>query len=509
VSGLVRTVRAEWTKFRTVRGWMIGLLAAAGLTVGLGLLPGLQGSCGKQGPGSECRAPVGPDGVEVTDSFSFVNRPLTGDGSLTARVTSLTGRIPTTPDPSLPDGPMTTRAGLAPWAKAGLIIKATTRPGSAYAAVMATGDRGTRMQHNYLYDVAGSPGSVATTGPRWLRLTRAGDTITAAESRDGLQWTEVGAITLPDLPDTVYAGLFVTSPQHAEAISGTLGVSGAAGGPTEATATFDRVTVSGGGPNAPWASTVIGESGSRSAAEAIESNAEGFRVTGSGDIAPAVAGAAGAGTTVTQTLVGTFGGLIVVVALGVVFITTEYRRGLFRTTLSANPRRGQVLAAKSIVIGGASFVAGVVGAAVVVVLGQQLLKANGVYVLPATIGTQLRLIVGTGALLAVAAVLAVGLGVLVRRSAAAVMIAVVFIVFPYLLAMSVLPAGAGGWLLRVAPAAAFAVQQSTPAYPQVANLYTPASGYFPLAPWAGFAVLCGWATLALVVAALVVRRRDA
>jgi len=99
--------------------------------------------------------------------------------------------------------------------------------------------------------------------------------------------------------------------------------------------------------------------------------------------------------------------------------------------------------------------------------------------------------------------------VLVRRSAAAVMIAVVFIVFPYLLAMSVLPAGAGGWLLRVAPAAAFAVQQSTPAYPQVANLYTPASGYFPLVPWAGFAVLCGWATLALVVAALVVRRRDA
>jgi uncharacterized membrane protein len=43
----------------------------------------------------------------------------------------------------------------------------------------------------------------------------------------------------------------------------------------------------------------------------------------------------------------------------------------------------------------------------------------------------------------------------------------------------------------------------------VANLYTPANGYFPLAPWAGFAVLAGWAALALCLAAFLLRRRDA
>ena len=56
-----------------------------------------------------------------------------------------------------------------------------------------------------------------------------------------------------------------------------------------------------------------------------------------------------------------------------------------------------------------------------------------------------------------------------------------------------LPAGAADWLLRVTPAAGFAVQQSHPRYPQVAAAYTPTNGYYPLAPWAGFAVLCAWA----------------
>jgi hypothetical protein len=84
------------------------------------------------------------------------------------------------------------------------------------------------------------------------------------------------------------------------------------------------------------------------------------------------------------------------------------------------------------------------------------------------------------------------------------------IVLPYILGTTgILPAGAAQWLLRVTPAAAFAIQQSVPAYPQVTASYTPAGGYFPLAPWAGFAVLCGYAALALAVAWYLLRRRDA
>ena len=82
------------------------------------------------------------------------------------------------------------------------------------------------------------------------------------------------------------------------------------------------------------------------------------------------------------------------------------------------------------------------------------------------------------------------------------------IVLPYLLALSVLPAGAAQWLLRVSPAAAFALQQAATQYDQVDNIYTPANGYYPLSPWLGFAVLCAWAAVALGLATIRLRRSD-
>jgi ABC-type transport system involved in multi-copper enzyme maturation permease subunit len=423
-------------------------------------------------------------------------------------VTSLTGLLPT-PSASR-DAPVGTRPGLAPWAKAGLIIKASTRQGSAYAAVMVTGSHGVRMQYNYTHDIAGQPGPVAAS-PRWLRLTRSGDTITGAESAGGTHWTTLGTAHLAGLPTTVQAGLFATSPQYTQPASQSLVLTGAAGGPTQATATFDYLGRQGSWPNQAWAGHDIGGPANATPLQrgGFDQAAGGFTVTGSGDIAPAVAGAAGLGTTITQTLVGTFAGLIIVVVIGTMFITAEYRRGLIRTTLAASPRRGRILAAKAIVIGAAAYLTGLAAAAVVVTGGQRILRANGVYVHPATTLTELRVVAGTAALLAVAAVLALAIGALLRRSAPAVTAAIVVIVLPYLLAVSVLPAGAAQWLLRLTPAAAFAIQQSTPQYPQVDNLYTPANGYFPLAPWTGLAVLCAWAALALGLAVVLFRRRDA
>ena len=38
-------------------------------------------------------------------------------------------------------------------------------------------------------------------------------------------------------------------------------------------------------------------------------------------------------------------------------------------------------------------------------------------------------------------------------------------------------------------------------YTQVDNVYAPPTGYYPLAPWAGLAVLCAWTALALGLAA--------
>jgi hypothetical protein len=171
--------------------------------------------------------------------------------------------------------------------------------------------------------------------------------------------------------------------------------------------------------------------------------------------------------------------------------------------------RGRVLAAKAIIVGGAGFLLGIVAAGIVVTFGQDVLRDNGVYVHPASAGTELRVIVGTGALLGLAAMMSVGLGALLRRGTTAVTAAIVTIVLPYLLAMTVLPAGAAQWLLRIAPAAAFSLQQSSIEYPQVVGLYIPANGYFPLPAWAGFAVLAGWTALVLALAAQRLRRRDA
>ncbi len=120
------------------------------------------------------------------------------------------------------------------------------------------------------------------------------------------------------------------------------------------------------------------------------------------------------------------------------------------------------------------------------------------------------MIVGTAALVAVVAVLTLAVAAMVRRSVAAVTIVFAAIVVPYFLsAILILPVGVADWLLRVTPAAAFAVQQATPQYPQVQAYYAPVSGFYPLAPWAGFAVLCAWTLAALGGAVYLLRRRDA
>ena len=198
-----------------------------------------------------------------------------------------------------------------------------------------------------------------------------------------------------------------------------------------------------------------------------------------------------------------FVGLIALVVAGAMFITAEYRRGMIRITLAVSPRRGRVLAAKAIVLGVVSFVA--------TLIGDRLLSNNGYAIYPASATTEVQVIAGTAALAAAAAIFALGVGAIVRNGAAAVTIVITAIILPYVLAvtLNVLSAGASDWLMRVTPAAAFAIQQAIPAYAQVSGSYTPNQGSFPLAPWPGFAVLCGYAVLALALGAFVLRRRDA
>jgi ABC-type transport system involved in multi-copper enzyme maturation permease subunit len=516
--GFAQVIRAEWTKFRTVRGWVIGAVVAVLLTVGLGIFAAAGGSSSCSSGNGPARsnlgcAPaftLGPGGEPVTDNFYFVRQPLAGNGSITVRVTSLTGLLPDLNSPVGPQQQMPMRPGLMPWAKAGLIIKDGTAEGSAYAAMMVTGSNGARMQADYTQDTAGLPGAVSPASPRWLRLTRSGEEITGYDSTDGTHWTQVRSVRLTGLPKVAEVGLFAASPVDqvfSENFGG--GVNGNSAS-SQATAVFDHLGLQDWRQGA-WTGSYIGGGDYAPGIGGYHQSGGRYTVTGSGDIAPIVSGPTGPGASITISvlLVGTFAGLIAMIVVATLFITAEYRRGLIRVTLTATPRRGRVLAAKAVVIGAAGFVAGLVAAAVAVILGSHIARTRQ-YVFPVSWATELRVVVGTAALIAVVAVLALAVGAMMRRSAAAVTTVIAVIVLPYILAVaSVLPVGGADWLLRLTPAAAFAVQQAEPAYPQVTSLYSPGGGFYPLAPWAGFAVLCGFAALAMTAAVILLRRRDA
>jgi ABC-type transport system involved in multi-copper enzyme maturation permease subunit len=520
-------VRAEWTKFRSVRGWVIGMILAAILTIFLGVFTAANGNIGCQingGPlktGKACLPyiPHGPGGEIVSDSFYFVRQPLAGNGTMTAEVTSLTGEHANLSSGPVQVGNGNMVAGLAEWAKAGIIIKQSTHQGSAYAAMMVTDGHGVRMQDNFTGDTAGMPGAVSAAHPRWLRLTRSGNTITGYDSADGTHWTQVGTVQLTGLPSTVQAGMFATSPGYT-VTQNSFGGNSNNSGPAQATGVFDQVSLTGGAPGGTWTGTAIGGGGPAGGGPGaggggsapFTRKGDSYTLTGSGDIAPVTPGPNGPLPTVTieQSLVGAFLGLIVIVVVAAMFFSTEYRRGLIRTTLAATPRRGAVLAAKAVVIGAVAFVTGLMAAVISIAVGVPKEENHGQVLLTAPVLTEVRVIVGTAAVLALAAVFAVALGAILRRSAAAITIAVVTVVMPFLLtALNVVPAGVGDWLLRLTPAAGLAIEQSIPRYSQVTTVTSPVQGYYPLSPYAGFAVLCLWAAAALALALVMLRRRDA
>ncbi len=527
--GFAQVLRAEWTKFRTMRSWVIVMLAAAAATA---LAPIALAGIAKSNDPMTCAhglcqvetstVATGPGGEAVNDSFYFVHQPLAGNGSLTVAISSLHGTGPALHLPTkFPQPPRT-----QPWAKAGILIKASARPGSPYAAIMATSGHGVRMQYDFTHDIAGP---VSAASPKWLRLTRSGSTLTGQESADGRRWITVGTVHLAGLPATVQAGLFVASPDY---VADTQSFGGGDQGitlPTQAIAVFGHVNRQGNWPVGTWTGAQVSAGGrflpykasrhcgtppcgavkKRQLPDRFARSGGTFTVAGSGDIAPFVPVV----DPLQVSFYGTLFGAIAIIALGAVYITSEYRRGMIRTTLAASPRRGRVLAAKAIVIGSVTLVAGLAGAAVAFVFAERKLTALGWtppvwhdWSLTSQVGV--RVVAGTAALLAVTALLSLAAGTILRRSAGAITAVIGLIILPLVLAV-ILPTAPATWLLRYTPAAAFSLQTSTLQYPQVNTACIPYHGCYPLAPWTGFAVMCAWAVLALGVAAILLHRRDA
>jgi hypothetical protein len=519
--GFGQLLRSEWTKLRTVRGWVIALFLAAAMTAVIPIA--LAGTAKSNDPVTcthgICQAEgqtvaTGPAGSAVVDSFYFVHQALAGNGSITARVGALHG---SGAKQHLPSG-FAPPPSIEPWAKAGLMIKASTKPGAAYAAVMLTGDHGVRMQYNFTHDVGGSAVSAS-----WLRLTRTGDSITGYESADGRHWTAIGTAVLTSLPATAQVGMFAASPPFVDAIGtgdSTLPVG------TQVTATVSHLALTDSGSR--WVATAIGAqspgagSGNGTvhcklgncvgppgqASGSVRTSGGTFTVAGSGDVAPFEPIV----DPLHVTFFGTLFGLIALIALGALFVTAEYRRGMIRTTVTASPRRGRIMVAKALVIGVVAFVAGLVGGAIALPIASHKLVANG-WKLPVwptlslTSGIGLRVVIGTAAIAGVAAILGLAAGAIFRRSTGAIMATTGIVVVPVILAV-VLPLTTGTWLLRITPAAAFSLQAGVTRYAQVSNVCAPYHSCFPLSPWHGFAVLCAWAAVALAGAIYLLRRRD-
>ncbi|MFB6899106.1 hypothetical protein [Streptomyces hydrogenans] len=477
-------LRGEWTRFRRP-GRLIAMGAAALAVVLLGLLyaSGNRASCDGTCP----PAPTARDGSRVNDQFALYHRDLGENGSITVRMTSMTGTI-TYPPP----GHDRIVPGLVPWAKAGIIIKDGLRQGSPYAALMLTGSHGVRMQYDYRHDIAGSAGGVSAASPRWLRLTRSGDTVTGYESADGTRWTRVGSARLSGLPGAVRVGLFATSPGDLTLRRAGLGGATEQVRFTQAGGVFDRVEVRGGASSAGWRADIVGTMNETEwerdhrASGAVEKDGT-VTVTGVGDIGPG--GTENGNRPVEGTLGGLSLALLVVLVVAVRFATAGGGgAGLTRPEL----------AARAAVVGAVTFVTGLLAVGITVPAGAAVLKGNGIPVLAVPAPTTVRVVVGTAAALALAAVLAVALGSLLRRARFALPVAVLAIAVPYVVtSVPLLADGLARWLLRVTPAAGFGTRQTLVPYPQVTAHYAPSAGYFPLPWWAGLAVLCGYVMVLL------------
>lgn len=184
--------------------------------------------------------------------------------------------------------------------------------------------------------------------------------------------------------------------------------------------------------------------------------------------------------------------------LGVLVMTGEYATGSIRSTLAAAPQRLAVLAAKAGVFTTVAFATGLAASLAAFLTGKAIFTGTHITISPGEPGA-LRPIIGTALYLAVLGLLAMGIGALIRRTAGALAILISLVIF-LPISVRALPAGwqasINPYLPTVAGQALIGQTKFTPPGPL-------------LAPWAGFAVFCGYALAVLAAAAITFTRRDA
>jgi len=198
-----------------------------------------------------------------------------------------------------------------------------------------------------------------------------------------------------------------------------------------------------------------------------------------------------------QSLAGLYVGQLVIAVLGALTITSEYSTGMIRTTLSVQPRRGVVFAAKALVFAAVTLVTGLIASFGSFFVGQAILSSHH---LSATLGEPnvLRAVIGGALFLTACGMLAYGLGAILRHTAAAIS-AAIGLLFVLTVLVQFLPHTWQNNVDKWMPALAGSQIWTTKA----------TGGPDLFSAWPGFAVLAGYAAVAIIAGLVCFRTRDA
>ena len=184
--------------------------------------------------------------------------------------------------------------------------------------------------------------------------------------------------------------------------------------------------------------------------------------------------------------------------LGVLIITTEYSSGMIRTTFTAVPQRGLVLAVKAVIFACVTLVVSVMTTFVTFFASQAILNRGAVkYGVSLSSPHALRIVIGAALYMTVCALLGVALGALLRSTAAAIT-ALAGLLFILPIMMNFLPVS---WHRD-------AIAQWLPSNAGM-QIIEKVTQPLQFSPWVGLAVFAGWVVLAFAAALVLLRRRDA
>lgn len=190
-------------------------------------------------------------------------------------------------------------------------------------------------------------------------------------------------------------------------------------------------------------------------------------------------------------------GQLAVAVLGVLAITGEYSTGMIRSSFAAVPRRLPVLAAKAIVLFVASFVVGVVTTAAAWAIAAPVLAGKG---FEADFGSASTIwaILGAGAYLGLVSVFSLGLGTILRAGAGGIAAALGVL---FLLPIIVNLVHSLTNIEWIGKASNYLISAAGGAMAGSDN-----AGF---EPWANVLIVLAWTLVSIVLAAIILKRRDA